>query len=191
MTSDVAADVVEGLDDRVSAAGAEPGGSAAGPEPGRSDAGRSTAGASGPSVLERAARGAAIGLVATMAMSVVMIIIRALGLVDKLAPRLIVESTIAQVAPRGLRHAKPLTVVAHLAFGAGNGAVFGVVGPVVRGSRVAKGIVFATVVLLASYEGWVPAAGIVPPLHRQRAGRATELLAGHAVYGTILGWLAG
>jgi hypothetical protein len=153
-------------------------------------AGRAPA-AGGPLALERAARGAVAGAAATAAMSMVMTAVRRVGLIDKLAPRLIVEDTITRVAPSGLRFARPATAMAHLAFGVGGGALFGLFGPALWGPRLAKGLVFAAAVLLSSYEGWVPAAGILPPLHRQRPDRAAELLVGHAVYGLILGRLAG
>jgi hypothetical protein len=38
-----------------------------------------------------------------------------------------------------------------------------------------------------SYEGWVPAAGIMPPAHRDRPSRSATMVVAHAVYGAVLG----
>jgi len=144
-----------------------------------------------PAPWHRVLWGAGAGAAATAAMSVAMSVVRRAGVVDKLAPRLVVESAMRRTAWSGSRAARPMTAIAHLGFGIGNGVVFGLVARRLPGPRLVKGLTFAAVVLLASYEGWVPAARMLAPLHRQRRDRIIELVAGHAVYGIVLGRLAG
>src|SRR5947199_35304 len=68
------------------------------------------------------------------------------------------------VTVRGLRAEgvpEPLgtavTVPAHLAFGAANGAAFALVADHLPGRRLVKGELFALAVMLVSYAGWIPA----------------------------------
>ena len=52
------------------------------------------------------------------------------------------------------------------------------------------GALYATGIWLVSYQGWVPALGIMPPASRDRRGRVATMLAAHWVYGAALGVLA-
>lgn len=138
-------------------------------------------------MIGRLARGAAGGVLATAAMSLVMLASRRLGLVGKLAPEHITEEALdAAGAERDQGEEDVATSLAHLAYGTANGAVFGLVGPHLPGPRAVRGLLFAGGLLLVSYEGWVPAARILPPLHAQRPGGAWTLITGHAVYGVVL-----
>jgi hypothetical protein len=38
-----------------------------------------------------------------------------------------------------------------------------------------------------SYQGWVPALGILPPASRDQPGRQWTMVAAHVVYGVVLG----
>jgi hypothetical protein len=49
------------------------------------------------------------------------------------------------------------------------------------------GAVFGSMVWAASYMGWVPALGIMPPAHRDRPDRPWSMLTAHWIYGATLG----
>jgi hypothetical protein len=68
-----------------------------------------------------------------------------------------------------------------------NGAVFGFVAPYLPLPRSLRGPVFALALLVLSYEGWVPLARIMRPLHSQRAPAFASLVGTHLVYGAVLG----
>jgi uncharacterized membrane protein YagU involved in acid resistance len=137
-------------------------------------------------------RGGAAGTIATAAMSVVMLGARRAGVVSKLAPEHVTEAGMAAAdVDRDERTEDIASTAVHLAFGAGTGVVFALVAPHVGGPPVAKGLVYGAGVLLVSYEGWVPAARILPPLHAQTPGGRWTLIASHAVFGATLGALAG
>lgn len=48
---------------------------------------------------------------------------------------------------------------------------------------------FGLTVWAASYGGWLPIAGVLPPAHRDKPGRAFSIIAAHIVYGVTLGLL--
>ena len=56
---------------------------------------------------------------------------------------------------------------------------------------VPAGILFGTAVWLVSYQGWVPALGIMAPPSRDRPGRPQAMLAAHLLYGAVLGVVVG
>jgi hypothetical protein len=127
------------------------------------------------------------GVLATGAMSLVMLAARRLGIVGKLAPEHITEAALdAAGVERDEGEEDVATSLAHFAYGTANGAVFGLIGPHLPGPRLFRGLVFAGGLLLISYEGWVPAARILPRLRAQTAGGAWTLITGHIVYGLIL-----
>lgn len=144
----------------------------------------------GTAIVGRAVRGAAAGATAAGVMGAVFLSARRLGIVSKVAPEHITEAALDAAdidSPEPTDNAA--ATVSHLAFGAANGALFAVVRPRLPGGPIVGGLGFAGVLLLASYEGWVPAAGILPPLHAQTTGGRWTLIAGHVVYGTVLGRL--
>ena len=118
------------------------------------------------------------------------------GRLGEMPPRKIARFTVlparGHTAPRRAKDA--LGALAHLAFGAAAGSVFeglhrgrtprrGLGGPLL-------GAAFGAGVWLVSYAGWVPALGILPPPHRDRADRQAFMLIAHLVYGSVLGALA-
>jgi hypothetical protein len=129
-------------------------------------------------------RGAAAGAVATGAMSAVM-----LGLRKQLGeqpPDAIVKSAADAVgASPTEEQADVLAVAAHLGFGMTVGAAYALLPRV--GSPVARGVATALAVYAASYQGWVPGLGILPPASRDKPGRPRVMIAAHVVYGAALG----
>ena len=145
----------------------------------------------GTRLLGAALRGASAGLVATAAMGLVMLSSRRLGLVGKLGPEHITEAGLDAAGLAGNERAEnAASTAAHLTYGAANGALFALVSHRLSGPPAARGLAFAGALLLVSYEGWVPAARILPPLHAHTVGGRWTLITGHAVYGAVLGRLA-
>ena len=135
-------------------------------------------------VIRGAVRGAAAGVVATGAMSALMLALR--EQVGEQPPDAIVKH-----AARGVgmtpteREADAMAVVVHVGFGATIGAAYALLPRV--GSPAARGLVTAMTVYAASYQGWIPALGILPRATQDRPGRPAVMVAAHVVYGTVLG----
>lgn len=145
-------------------------------------------------VLKDALLGAVAGTLATIPMSVVMLASDRLGLMDKQPPEQITEAALEKA---GVDASEPveneLTVVNHLLFGAAAGALFGAVRGMVAPARtppasldVPAGIGFGLTVWYVSYEGWVPALGIMPPSHEEQPGRPVTMASAHVVFGACL-----
>lgn len=143
------------------------------------------------SLAVRAGRGALGGAAATAAMTAVMLAGKRLGRLDRLAPRVIVERPLRAAGVTDDDRIAATTAVAHLGYGVANGSLFGVLAPHVPGPPVARGVAYAGALLLLSYQGWVPAARLLPPLSRQAPERRWNVVVSHLVYGTVLGRLAG
>jgi len=147
-----------------------------------------------PAPAKRLVRGAVGGFVGSLAMSGVMLAAQRLGLVGRLPPRKVTEGLLRRHA--GLRPSRPAvklaTALSHLAFGTLAGALFGALfrrrAPAVRSAFLGTG--FGSVVWGASYLGWAPALGLMPPPGRDRPGRQATLIVAHWVYGVTLALIA-
>ncbi|MCU1692974.1 MAG: hypothetical protein JWM64_2065, partial [Frankiales bacterium] len=71
----------------------------------------------------------------------------------------------------------------------GFGAALGAVAAVLPGRGPAQGVAVALAAYAASYQGWVPALGILPPATDDEPGRPAVMVAAHVVYGAVLGRL--
>jgi len=140
-------------------------------------------------------RGAVVGAVATVPMSLLMLGAQRLGLMGAQPPEKITARLLTELGWR--RRSKQSQDVAasllHLGFGAGAGALFVVLR---RGLRlplppVLQGVAFGSGVWFVSYMGWVPWLRIMPPADEDRLGRPQTMLAAHWVYGGVLGALSG
>ena len=60
-----------------------------------------------------------------------------------------------------------------------------------RGAGVARGVALSLAVYAASYQGWVPVLGALPPATRDRCDRQAVLVGAHVVFGAVLGPLDG
>lgn len=137
------------------------------------------------------AAGAGAGLVATVTMSATLLVARRMVALGEPPPKLIADAALHALGeerpPDWLRNVS--AVAAHFGFGATVGALFTLIhrlrprplGP------IPAGIAFASIVWFASYQGWIPALGIMPPAFRDRPERPTTMLAAHWVYGATLG----
>jgi hypothetical protein len=76
------------------------------------------------------------------------------------------------------------SAAAHLGFGTSCGALYGTMAP---RSTASRGIAFALGIWAASYAGWIPALGLLPPPGKDNPRRAGTTLTAHVVYGAVLG----
>jgi hypothetical protein len=138
-----------------------------------------------------AAEGAAAGLVATVTMSAVLLVARQVGALGEPPPKRIADAALHALGeerpPDWLRNAS--AAGGHFGFGATVGVLFTLIhrlrpqplGPIPRG------IGFASIVWFVSYQGWIPALGIMLPALHDRPERPMTMLAAHWVYGATLG----
>ena len=88
----------------------------------------------------------------------------------------------------------------HWGYGIGWGTLLGALAPELPirsfGGALIAGAGMGAACWAAGYLGWLPAAGIVEPVHRQGAGNVASALATHVIYGVIasvpiavLGWM--
>lgn len=133
-------------------------------------------------------RGALAGALATLAMSAVMLVAGRLGIMGKQPPERIVEhGADAADVPVTEGAENVAASAAHVAFGAVAGAIFAPLARSLRAPTVELvAVPWALVVWAASYFGWVPALGILPPPTEDRPGRAWSMLAAHLVFGLAL-----
>lgn len=80
--------------------------------------------------------------------------------------------------------------LAHVGYGAGAGAVYGLMrgqreGRLPRGAAPAAGAAWGLLVWAAGYEGWMPAAGVRPATTDFPASRWPLPIANHIVYGMV------
>jgi hypothetical protein len=133
-------------------------------------------------------RGAGAGLLATLAMSAVMLGARRLGISPLLPPeRIVQEGAEAVDAPVERAQVDAAAAAAHLLFG----AVAAI--PIALASRVVGAPVpallalpWALTVWAGSYLGWIPALQILPPPPKDHPGRAWTMVVAHLVYGGAL-----
>ncbi len=136
------------------------------------------------------ARGGAVG---TAAMSGVMLAAQRAGAMRRQPPEAITAAALDAAGEHRQDAATrdALAVALHFAFGAGVGALFGVLHAQlparVRRHPALSGAAYATLIWAVSYQGWVPALGILPPATRDAPGRPATMLLAHWVYGATLG----
>ena len=91
----------------------------------------------------------------------------------------------------GPRERQALTLVGHFAFGATAATPFCLMAsPNVTRSAV-RGAAFGLGVWAASYSGWVPLAGILPPPWRKPMRRSLVTVGSHLLWGAAMGAAAG
>jgi hypothetical protein len=142
--------------------------------------------------------GATAGAVATVAMSALMLAAKRIGITGTLPPELIARKAVEAVAgdPPRDDQVEAVAAVAHIGFGAVAGAIFELLMMRAHAARrsaaigALAGTLYATGIWLVSYQGWVPALGIMPAVSRDRRGRVATMLTAHWVYGATLGLLA-
>jgi uncharacterized membrane protein YagU involved in acid resistance len=143
-------------------------------------------------LIEEAIAGAFSGLIATVPMTITMLIMQ------KMLPRR--EQTTLEprrVSDDMLRKAnldddvsesgkEQFSVAAHFGYGAGTGMIYALAGRLLPLPPGLRGPVYGFFVWAASYAGWLPAAKTLPPPHRRPIGRNLLLIIAHFVWGLVV-----
>ncbi|MBA3458128.1 MAG: hypothetical protein H0T42_33920 [Deltaproteobacteria bacterium] len=140
--------------------------------------------------LAKLEHGLTSGALATIPMTAVMLAAQKLGLLGKLPPAKITDDMLARSGqPATRRQRKVLATIAHIGFGAASGALYSLLRPgrpsIGRGAI--EGAAFATAVWGASYAGWIPALGILPPPDDDRKDRQITMVVAHWIFGVAVG----
>ena len=109
------------------------------------------------------------------------------GVMNRQPPKKIVK----RFAPGlGRKTTDAAASLAHVGYGVGAGVVYAAaVRP--RWQNVVTGTIYGLGIWFISYEGWIPAFGILPPPQRDKPGRALTMFVAHIVYGATLGAVSG
>ena len=140
---------------------------------------------------ERALRGSLAGLAATAVLTGLRQAWSKMGLVFDTAPMQVVDRAeelglVGDLSPSGRRL---LTVFAHLAYGAGTGAAFGLLRRE-RGRPTEEAAVGSALGVLAwgaGWSSWLPLAGVHRPPWAQKTPRVLLPVVDHAVFGVAWG----
>lgn len=135
--------------------------------------------------------GALGGGIGTVAMSAVMLAAGESGLMGEHPPDKIAGAALDAVGihERDEETQDALAALLHFGFGVGTGALFGLLHRRLpfRVNAALHGVIFGSLVWAVSYQGWVPALGIMPPASDDRPDRPRVMLVAHWVYGAVLG----
>jgi len=137
-------------------------------------------------------RGAISGIVATVPMTVPIIVARRTGLIGAPPPVEISANIAARtdLLPERTHEGFPVAwIVAHFGYGAACGTLFALVAPRLPSAPVAKGLVFGELVWAVSYLGYLPAMKLYPAPDDDAPPRTVVMIAAHAVFGLALGHL--
>jgi uncharacterized membrane protein YagU involved in acid resistance len=137
---------------------------------------------SGPPLRSRVLTGALAGVVGTAAMTAVMNRLhRRLPAGERypLPPREITQTLLPTPDEEA---AKDQSITAHLAFGSAAAALLAASTP---RPGMGRGVSAGLLVWLGSYFGWVPAGGILKPVHRHPVRRTALMIAAHVVWGAV------
>lgn len=138
-----------------------------------------------------AVQGLLSGALATGPMSLVMLIAGHAGAMGTQPPERLTDTALgaAGVGTASEGERDLAAALAHLGFGAGGGAAFSFLHRRLHLPlpSVAQGVAFGVAVWAVSYQGWIPALGILPPADDDRPGRRRAMIAAHVVYGGVLG----
>ncbi len=78
---------------------------------------------------------------------------------------------------------RELTIVSHFAYGAAAGAVYASLEEKMPLPPPFSGVCFGHAVWVGSYLGWLPMAGIQPPVTEKSSRRVALMIAAHVVWG--------
>ena len=84
---------------------------------------------------------------------------------------------------------RPLWTLGHFGYGAACGAIYAALRPLLPGPPAAAGAAFGLGVWALSYLALMPRLGLYPPARWDHPGRRRVMIAGHLVYGIVLGLL--
>lgn len=144
---------------------------------------------SGPSVIQRVLLGAVAGALATAPQSAVVWGMRRASVYRRTPPpEKIVDELSAKTGlppdpeqPRSM----PVKLAAHFGFGAVGGAGYGLLTAVLPAHPI-TGLLTGLGIWKGSYDGWVPALGIMPPTDEDEQGRVLTMVLAHVAYGLAM-----
>jgi Family of unknown function (DUF6789) len=137
--------------------------------------------------VRRTAVGGLGGAAATTVMTGWMALGQLTGPHGEQPPKRLVRRLARRAGLPARRHGRGTLVAsaaAHLGFGTSCGALYGAAVP---RSSAPRGMAFALAVWAASYAGWIPALGLLPPPGKDNPRRTWTILTAHVVYGAVLG----
>lgn len=137
-------------------------------------------------------RGTLSGIVATVPMTVPIIMARRTGLIGTPPPVEISANVAARtdLLPERTGWDLPVTwIAAHFSYGAACGTIYALVAPRLLSSPAVKGLVFGELVWAVSYLGYLPAMKLYPAPDDDAPPRTVVMMAAHAVFGVALGHL--
>jgi hypothetical protein len=131
------------------------------------------------------------GAVGTAGMSAVMLAAGKAGLIGEQPPDKIAGAALdaAGVHARDEEEQDAAATLLHFSFGIGCGALFGLLHRRLpfRLPGALHGMLFAVIIWAISYQGWIPALGIMPPASKDYPDRSRVMFVAHLVYGALLG----
>lgn len=133
------------------------------------------------------------GIIATIPMTAVMYLTRALfsGHANHtLPPQQITDSVLntTSIPHKLIRKEHPeLAVASHFGYGAGTGVLYSHLTKPLQDRPLLHGVGFGLMVWTASYAGWLPALNLQPPVEHQPQGRNKAMILSHVVWGAALG----
>jgi len=148
-----------------------------------------------PDFAVRLAKGALAGLLATVPMTVAMVLLQRLLPKRMRYPLPPEQITLRMIADKGAishLHDPQRTIatgILHFGIGALGGASYSVAARLVPAPGVARGIGFGLLVWLTGYMGWLPALGIFQPATKHPAQRNALMITAHVVWGSVTGLL--
>jgi hypothetical protein len=140
-------------------------------------------------LLSEALAGAVSGLIATVPMTVAMLVIQRMlprRQQTTLEPRRVSDDMLRKanlhddISEEGKEQ---FSVAAHFGYGAGVGTIYALAEPFMPLPRGLRGPAYALAVWAVSYAGWLPAVKTLPPPQKRPAGRNLLLIASHLVWG--------
>ena len=139
--------------------------------------------------------GAAAGAIGTAGMSAWMLAAGRLGIMGEQPPDKIAGAALDAAGAHGRNEETQdaLASALHFAFGIGSGALFAALHRRLpfKVPAAFHGMLFGCLVWVTSYQGWLPALGIMPPASRDRPGRQPAMFVAHLIYGALLGAAVG
>lgn len=140
-------------------------------------------------------RGGIAGLAATVPMTAVIFGGKAAGLLRDPSPKQVTGRMARKVGiPRRHRQKKfafnTSWVAAHLGFGVGSGAVYGLLRGVLPGNAVVRGLLYGGGLWAIMYGAILPLLGLYPTPTEDSSSRRDVMIAAHGVFGFTLAELA-
>jgi len=139
--------------------------------------------------IKKLAAGTAAGFIATLPMSVAMLIMENwfADSREPLPPKEVTEQAMHAVGLDELEkeHPNKVTVAAHFSYGAAVGALY----PVLHSlpvPAIVSGVLYGLIVWAASYLGVLPALGLIEPVDERPRDRNLLMIVAHLVWGASL-----